>query len=546
MRRSTIGTSTWFEATLNGFDTNNNPIWNPEFLLASSGNAATDPAPRCCSFGNVRTTVSTNNILISFDQTLNNGWHLGGIKLGSTNWLWKASPAVAFMNGWGTYEISNGVNYAGNTMQAIDRHVVYGYHGEFFRSQGQACQNMHFYDDGLFVGQFGEATPGHSAYEGALPGSAGNAYSPTFTKTTNGDYYLWLNDESSHGPQRWHFANARNIRELSGSGTLGTSIALTNPIPGFPTAVTGQCGNQSAQLSWLPVMGASSYNIRSSPFNGGPYSTLAGNTTNLNALVGGLTNGQPCYFTISAIVGGVEGIPSEQVRIVPFDTTQTVLCAGSMSEGGQYTPVIDISSATPSLAQPTWIGAEHWTGVLNPRELDYYGYGNLYNDILGTEAYAIYDWGGAGTVLTNIADGTTIKSGGGWVDTDNLERQYRINGALGLNWGLEAWPIGTINIGVSDTNFHYLTVISPARFNNPNSYIMQLISTNGATATYTVNEPIGYSDTYQFLFRGNVTLSVNGSTGVDGNVQAVFLDTAAVTYAVAVPPTPTGLHVVEP
>ena len=126
----------WYEATLNGFDTNNNPLWNPETLIASASSGNTDPVPRCCSFGNVRATISSNNILISFDQTLNNGWHLGGISLGATNWLWKASPAVGWMNDCGTYEISNGVIYAGNTVQAVDRNVIYGYHGEFFRNAG--------------------------------------------------------------------------------------------------------------------------------------------------------------------------------------------------------------------------------------------------------------------------------------------------------------------------------------------------------------------------------------------------------------------------
>ena len=110
--------------------------WNPDTLIASASKGSTDPVPRCyCSFGNIRATISSNNILISFDQSLNDGWHLGGIRVGSTNWLWKASPAVAFMNGCGTYEISNGVLYAGNTVQAVDRNVIYGYHGEFFRER---------------------------------------------------------------------------------------------------------------------------------------------------------------------------------------------------------------------------------------------------------------------------------------------------------------------------------------------------------------------------------------------------------------------------
>ncbi len=154
-RATTIGAARWYESTLAGFDTNNNPVWNAETLIASASEGSTDPVPRGSSFGNIRATISTNNILISFDQSLNNGWHLGGIRVGATTWLWKASPAASWMNGCGNYENDNGVAYAGNTVQAVDRNVIYGYHGEFFRGSGQAGQTMHFYDEGLLVVQFG-------------------------------------------------------------------------------------------------------------------------------------------------------------------------------------------------------------------------------------------------------------------------------------------------------------------------------------------------------------------------------------------------------
>ena len=553
-RRTTFGAATWYESTLNGFDTNNNPIWNPEFLIASASNGSADPVPRCCSFGNVRATISSNNILIAFDQTLNNGWHLGGIKVGASNWLWEASPAVASMNGRGAYEISNGVNYGGNTLQAIDRNVTYGYHGEFFRGEGEACQNMHFYDDGLFVGQFGEATPGHSAYEGALPGSAGNAYCPTFVKTSTGDYYLWGNDESSHGPQRWHFVNVRNIREQTGSGSLGGSITLTNPACGFPTGVAGKIANQAVELSWLPVPGAASYNIRYSLLNGGPFSTIAAATTNLDYVVGGLTNGQTYYFALTAILSGVEGIPSEQVPITPFDSTQKVLRAGSMSEGGQFTPVVDVTSGAVSLGQQSYIGSEQLTGVLNLRELDYYGYGNLQLETIGSAGYIMFDWGGFGSNLTNLNGAITITPGTGWTDIAYLERQYRVDTVLGANDGWVANPVGSVSIGVSNTNYYYLTVISPAQYNNTRQFTLTLTSTNGASANYTVNENAGYSHVFQFLFSGNVTLTANGAGGSGAIVQALFFDPAAVSASPLVgvidqsglPSAPTGFKVGVP
>ena len=66
-----------------------------------------------------------------------------------------------------------------------------------------------------------------------------------------------------------------------------------------------------------------------------------------------------------------------------------------MSEGGQFTPADGCKLQRASFwDNPVIIGAEQLTGVLNLRELDYYGYGNLENETVGTKGYIIYDWSG--------------------------------------------------------------------------------------------------------------------------------------------------------
>jgi len=440
----------------------------------------------------------------------------------------KASPAGP-LNGLGAYEIDDGVNYGGNYSQVLGRQVIYGYHGENYQGGGQAAQNMHFYDDGLFVGQFGEAYNGHAPEEGALPGYAGNGYFSSFTVTTNEDYYLWVNDESGHGLQRWHFVNARNIRELVGSGNLGSAITLTNPVCAFPTGVTGKSGDRVVELSWLPVPAASAYNLRYSLINGGPYNTLAGTSTNLHYFIGGLTNGQTYYFSVTAVLAGREGIPSEQVRLNPFDAAQTVLCSGSLAEGRDYTSVLDVRSSAPALGQPSYVGAEQKAGTFNLRELDDYGFGNLENEIVGTKGYVIYDWGGYGSQLANVLAPFTVSLGSGWSDINYLEREFSVDDALGTDDGLMANPIGSVSIEASDTNYHYLTVISPSMFVNPRQFTLRLVSTNNTSAAYVVSENHGYSHVFQFKFKGNVTLWADATDGTDAIVQVLLLDDAPVT-----------------
>ena len=47
---TTIGAGTWYEAPLTGFDTNNNPVWNPLALFTSAPQGSTDPVRRSGSF----------------------------------------------------------------------------------------------------------------------------------------------------------------------------------------------------------------------------------------------------------------------------------------------------------------------------------------------------------------------------------------------------------------------------------------------------------------------------------------------------------------
>jgi len=82
-----VGAASFYQAALNGFDASNNPVWNPQTLIASAPNGSRDPVPRYGSGANNPASISTNHVLISFDQSLNSGWHLGGIITGTSNWL---------------------------------------------------------------------------------------------------------------------------------------------------------------------------------------------------------------------------------------------------------------------------------------------------------------------------------------------------------------------------------------------------------------------------------------------------------------------------
>jgi hypothetical protein len=553
----TPGVPTWYEKPLTGFDGSNNPVFGPQSVIASAPDGPTNPVPRAT--GNERTVISSNNILISLDETKDVAWHLGGVRLGGTNWLWQTSPA-GYLNGCGNFEISNGIAYCGNYTMAMDRQVLYGFHGELYQGKGEAGQFMHYYDDGLFVGQFGQCNVQQFGMDFPVAAFAGNAFSPWLVKSTNGEYYLWVNDEAQHGPQRWHIINARNIREQIGTGALGSTISLTQQAYGFPTAVSAIPGSHSGTLSWQPVAGASSYNIRYSLLNGGPYLTLAGSTAGTSYTATGLINGTTYYFAVTAVVNGVEGASSEQVEVWPFDTTKNVWAVGQMAWVAGYNPTIFVSSTASSSNTPSLIGTDHYTAVLNPREECYYGFGSMMNTSLGTEGYVICDYSGWGHNLTNLAPGISITNAVGWSDQNYMGRVFAVDGVLGATgtYGPFSWtanyPSGSLGITVSDTNLHFLTVVSPSVGGAPRLFTLSLLSTNGTSAQYTVNDGLSNNDYFQFLFQGNVTLQMSQFPWQAGFpcIQALFLDgfgpvgASGSAFLAALPLPPTVFHVLTP
>jgi len=213
-----------YARALKGFDKAGNPQWAESVLLASvEGTRDEDPynrdAPSMGGGNEATFPQSDGGVIVSFNPGKQAGYHLGGIRQGETAWLWRASPAGTWsvdergqiLNRDGTFEIDHGVQYAGNLVAAVGRHIIYGYHGEGWNG-GQAGQWMHYLDDGLFIGQFGQPVYPGINKRTALPESAGNTFSPQFV-SVKGRLYLWTNDESVHaGVHRWRIDGADQIR----------------------------------------------------------------------------------------------------------------------------------------------------------------------------------------------------------------------------------------------------------------------------------------------------------------------------------------------
>jgi fibronectin type 3 domain-containing protein len=87
-------------------------------------------------------------------------------------------------------------------------------------------------------------------------------------------------------------------------------------VPPVPGSLSGFAENGQAALTWASSSNATSYNVKRSTTNGGPYSIIASViTTNYTDV--GLTNGTTYYYTVSALNPAGESGNSAQMALSP-------------------------------------------------------------------------------------------------------------------------------------------------------------------------------------------------------------------------------------
>jgi len=135
------------------------------------------------------------------------------------------------------------------------------------------------------------------------------------------------------------------------SEVTGIRAAAAGQYPDAPTGLEAIPGDGEVELTWQPVTGATSYNVRRSESPDGPFAEVASGVTNPAYTDTGLVNGTPYYYLVTAVNEYGESASSVTVREVPA-TVITVAADGS----GQYTRVQDAVNAVPdNSSMPTII-----------------------------------------------------------------------------------------------------------------------------------------------------------------------------------------------
>jgi hypothetical protein len=181
-----------------------------------------------------RFPLTASNRVVFFDQSVTgSNLHLGAATRYDTKWLWLASPSGP-MDGKGVFQtkpVDNSIHYGGNLVWANGSNIVYGYQGTNFKDLlngkvGYANQFMHFDDNGLFLGQFGESTTRTTRPVGArLPI---DPLSPTLVQEPlGGPLFLYSGDEAGHGGvHRFRFNGLNTLGYKTGTSSFGATVTL--------------------------------------------------------------------------------------------------------------------------------------------------------------------------------------------------------------------------------------------------------------------------------------------------------------------------------
>jgi len=171
-----------------------------------------------------------------------------------------------------------------------------------------------------------QATAGNAQISLTWNSSAGATSYNVKRSTTNGGPYTtvaspttasYTNTGLTNGTPYYYVVTAVNSAGESNPSSQATATPTApGTVPAVPTGLQATAGNAQISLIWNASSGATSYNVKRSTTNGGPYTTVASPTTAAYTNIG-LTNGTPYYYVVTAVNSAGESNPSAQATATP-------------------------------------------------------------------------------------------------------------------------------------------------------------------------------------------------------------------------------------
>ncbi len=176
-----------------------------------------------------------------------------------------------------------------------------------------------------------------------------------------------------------------------------------SPAP-VPTGLVAAASSTSQiNLVWNTLANATSYNVKRSLTNGGPYTVIASGVTATNYPDSGLAGGTMYYYVVSAVVGGTNSADSAQAAAATFSPTLgSLVHRYSFGETGG-------ASIADSVGGPVWSGTLPVGGTLSGGQLALAAassqYASLPSGVVGSLSnFTVMAW----VNLTSVSDWSRI------------------------------------------------------------------------------------------------------------------------------------------
>ena len=125
-----------------------------------------------------------------------------------------------------------------------------------------------------------------------------------------------------NGTKYFYVVSALDAAGQSGNSTeVSATPAAPTQTPAVPGGLVAAAGNGQVSLLWTPSSGATSYNVKRSAANGGPFTQIAVPTSSAYT-DSGLTNETIYYYVVSAVNSAGESANSAQVSATPAAPVQ--------------------------------------------------------------------------------------------------------------------------------------------------------------------------------------------------------------------------------
>jgi hypothetical protein len=210
------------------------------------------------------------------------------------------------------------------------------------------------------------ASSGATAYYVKRSTTTGGHYTQIATPTATS----YADNNVSNGTKYYYVVSAYNSYGQSANSAEASATPIAPPPPGAPAGLQATSGNTQVSLSWTASTGATSYHVKRSTTNGGPYTQVSAPTA-ASFTDMGLTNGTTYYYVVSALNAAGESANSSQASATPVNAAADV--------------TITVNPAITKPISPYIYGINFYSGITGAPSL-------LTFDRAGGNRWTAYNW----------------------------------------------------------------------------------------------------------------------------------------------------------